>query len=186
MNPNLKIILLLGILAEGLIVLLAFLSSSSVAELFKLAARYSGRLSLVIFLLCFFIFAFHLKHLHNSELLKKALTLFAVLHVIHFGFLATNIYLNALPIEVERLVGGVLAYLMIIIAPFKFETIKFSLKLVYFYYVSFVMLMTYIARINGGFEGAEPFWFHYVAIGLIVGSTLFLSGIIFKSKQQRL
>ena len=73
-----------------------------------------------------------------------------------------------------KVIGGVLAYLMIVLAPLYLHKLKLSWQLVYFYYVSFVMLMTYVGRIQGDFEGAEPFWFHYFAIGIIFSCCFFI------------
>ncbi len=106
--------------------------------------------------------------------LRNWLLLFAVLHVIHFGFLATNVILNNIPIVPVKLTGGALAYLMIVLAPLVLHKLKLGWQLVYFYYVSLVMLITYVARAKGNFEGAEPFWFHYIMLG-----TFILCGVVF-------
>ncbi|MEL6925472.1 MAG: hypothetical protein AAFO94_15595, partial [Bacteroidota bacterium] len=141
------------------------------------AARYSGRLSLFVFLYTFYLFArSYPAPVADNQPLRNWIRLFAVLHLIHFGFLATSVYLNAVPLEAVKLAGGALAYLMIVLAPFKLHQLKFPFQLVYFYYVSIVMAMTYIARLKGDFEGAEPFWFHYVGLGLVL-----LAGGVFGS-----
>ena len=57
----------------------------------------------------------------------------------------------------------------IIIYPFIIEKIKKHIyHLIYFYYVGIVMLMTYVARIKGDFEGAEPEIFHKIAFVFLI------------------
>lgn len=104
------------------------------------------------------------KPLKENIELRNSMFLFAALHLIHFGFLATNIYLNEIELVPVRLIGGILAYLMIVLAPFQLYRLRTPFQLVYFYYVSFVMIMTYVARAKGDFEGAAPNWFHFVAL----------------------
>lgn len=163
MSKRLGQLLVLGILIEVVILLYSNLITENTPELFKYAARYSGRFSLFVFLIAFYFYTFS-KKLQLTNFIK----LFALVHLIHFGFLATNIYLNEITLEVPKLIGGALAYIMIVIAPFKLDTLSTKWQLVYFYYVSFVMIMTYIARIKGDFEGAEPFWFHYAVLITII------------------
>ena len=174
MKISLKGLLLFGLLAEILIFLVCQFMQPSLEETFRHSARYSGRLSFIVFLVTFYLYAFH----HPIPLKKNArlrhwLLLFAVLHVIHFGFLATNISLNKIPIIPGKLVGGILAYLMIVLAPLALHKVKLTWQLVYFYYVSIVMAVTYLSRARGDFEGGEPFWFHYFALGLILFCALF-------------
>lgn len=165
MMSSLKKLLILGILAELVIFLISYILDSSLEVTFRYAARYSGRLSAVTFLIVFYLFAtsFPSPELKNKPL-RNGLTLFAVLHLIHFGFLATNVYLNDIPLVPVKLAGGALAYLMIVAAPFFLQKLKPKFQLIYFYYVSFVMIMTYVARAKGDFQGAQPFWFHYAMI----------------------
>lgn len=174
--------ILFAVLAELLIFLVTYYISASLGETFKYSARYSGRLSLIIFLMTFYAYSTSEKSISENVALKNLLRIFAIVHVIHFGFLATNIYLNDIPLEISRLMGGLLAYLMIVIAPFKLDKISPKLQWVYFYYVCFVMIMTYVARINGGFEGAEPFWFHYLAFSVLVLCSIIFGWLIYKKK----
>lgn len=183
MNLSLKKLLLLGVFAEVAIFLICYLIHPSFEETFRYAARYSGRLSFGVFLITFYHFAFaHPKPLKENTPLRNWLLLFAVVHVIHFGFLATNVILNHIPIVPIKLTGGALAYLMIVLAPLMLHKIKLGLQLVYFYYVSIVMIITYVARVNGDFEGAAPFWFHYLALGILVFSCLFFGWKIWNTK----
>ena len=167
MKLSLQKLLLLGVFLELLILLISYLLHPEIEETFRYAARYSGRLSAVVFLDAFYTYSMAFPNLLGENIeLRNLIRLFAVLHVIHFGFLAANISLNAIPLVPVKLIGGALAYLMIVLAPFKLHQFKTPLQLIYFYYVSIVMTMTYIARAKGDFEGAEPFWFHYLARGV--------------------
>lgn len=169
MKLSLQKLLLLGVFLELLILLISYLLHPEIEETFRYAARYSGRLSAVVFLYAFYTYSMAFPNLLGENIeLRNLIRLFAVLHVIHFGFLAANISLNAIPLVPVKLIGGALAYLMIVLAPFKLHQFKTPLQLIYFYYVSIVMTMTYVARAKGDFEGAEPFWFHYLALGVFI------------------
>ncbi|MDT0558345.1 hypothetical protein RM697_06795 [Ichthyenterobacterium sp. W332] len=109
------------------------------------------------------------------------MSIFAIVHLIHFMFLATNVCLNEIPLEIPKVIGGALAYLMIVVAPLKFNQLSKTLQVIYFYYVSLVMILTYVARIKGDFKGAEPFWFHYVAFSILL---LFCMSFGFELYQQ--
>ena len=158
----------LGVLLEVLLFLYFYNMEPDINEVFKYAARYSGRLSLGIYLLCFYLFRSAYLNKKSLEITQKALGVFAVMHVIHFFFLAYSIHLNQVPIVPTRLAGGFIAYLMIVVYPFLIEKInRKAFHLTYFYYVGFVMIMTYISRVSGQFI-AEPEAFHYNALIVLV------------------
>lgn len=134
----------------------------------RLMARYSGRFSFVLYLISFYWFT--QEFIHNRPLIntKKWTLIFAVMHIIHFGFLAGSIYLNQLPIVPLNVSGGFLAYMLIVVYPFliaKISTLR--VHLLYYFYVGFIMGMTFLSRIRGEFEGASPSGFHYFGIALI-------------------
>ncbi|MEL6593628.1 MAG: hypothetical protein AAFQ87_18060 [Bacteroidota bacterium] len=182
MDKSLRNLLLLGVLGEVLIFVSCYLMEDSLGEVFRHAARYSGRLSAGVFLYTFYLYASNYSQsVADNPRLRNWLSTFAVLHLIHFGFLATNVVLNDIPIVPVKLTGGALAYLMIVAAPFYLHRIKRPLQLVYFYYVSLVMIITYVARAKGDFEGAEPFWFHYLALGVLVAAALGFGGMMWRS-----
>ncbi|WP_461445563.1 hypothetical protein [Maribacter sp.] len=182
MNPSLKKLLFWGVVLEAVIILVSYVVHQDYTETFRHAARYSGRLSAVVFLCTFYNYAKSFPSPLKTNLqLRNLLTLFAVVHLIHFVFLAMNMYLNALPVVPVKLVGGALAYVMIVMAPFKLHRLKYFWQLIYFYYVSLVMIITYIARIKGDFEGAEPFWGHYLALGAFIFCSLIFSWRMRKS-----
>lgn len=187
MNYSLKKLILWGVGLEIVIFLVAYFLTPSISESFRLAARYSGRLSALVFLFTFFLFASsYPAPVADNKLLRSWVSLFALLHVIHFGFLASNVYLNSIPLEAPKVAGGALAYLMIIGGPFFLYRVKLPLQLTYFYYVSLVMILTYVARIKGDFEGAEPYWLHYVALGILLASCIGFGWRIGKRKAHRM
>ncbi|NKI31802.1 hypothetical protein [Croceivirga thetidis] len=186
MRFSLRNLLLLGVLAEIIIFGYCYLTEPNLNEVFRHSARFSGRLSFIIFLGVFVLFAFgYPRPIRENHRLRNWLLLFAVLHLIHFGFLATNIYLNDIPLVPKKLAGGALAYLMIVLAPFVLHKVKLGFQLVYFYYVGIVMGVTYLARIRGDFQGAEPFWFHHSAIGILIGFMLYFGIRIFRTSRTK-
>ncbi|MFK7972087.1 MAG: hypothetical protein AB8F95_17090 [Bacteroidia bacterium] len=173
---NLKKFLAIGITLEVIIFLTSYYLSADLSETFRYAARYSGRLSLVTFLIAIWHFSLS-DQANEAELGKtRALTAtFAVLHYIHLFLLMMNVNLNGITLIPHKLAGGGLAYLMILLYPIFFERIKHkkAAHAVYFLYVAFVMAMTYVARMRGEFEGAAPELFHKIGLGLVAGSMLY-------------
>ncbi len=168
-NFSYRQLLFAGIFLETIIFFIFFYSKQDLGDVFRYSARYSGRLSLIIYLYCFYKFYRAFLNSDNLKRVKDLVFIFGVLHVIHFGFLALSVHLNNLPIIPVKITGGALAYLMIIIYPFIIEKIKKHIyHLIYFYYVGIVMLMTYVARIKGDFEGAEPEIFHKIAFVFLI------------------
>jgi hypothetical protein len=95
-----------------------------------------------------------------------------------------NIYLNNIALVPVKLTGGALAYLMIVSAPFVLHRLIKPLQMVYFYYVTVVMIVTYLSRAKGDFEGGEPFWFHYFALGVLIASALIFGILMFKNRKR--
>jgi hypothetical protein len=182
MKYSFKKLLILGIVAELIIFLISYFLHSEIEETFRYAARYSGRVSLAVFIYSFYLFAFsYPKPFVETIQLQNFIKLFATLHVIHFCFLATNVYLNSIELVPVKVLGGFIAYLMIIIAPFRLYNVSFFKQLIYFYYVSLVMILTYLARVKGDFEGAEPFWFHYFSLIVLILCCVVFGWMLYKS-----
>lgn len=182
MNASLKKLVVWGVVLEISILLVSYIVYQDYAETFRYAARYSGRLSALVFLWTFYSYAKSFPSPIKANLqLRNLLALFAILHLIHFGFLAMNIYLNAIPLVPVKLIGGALAYIMIVLAPLWLHRLHYIVQLIYFYYVSLVMIITYIARIKGDFEGADPFWGHYLALGAFILCSFFFGWRMRKS-----
>ncbi|MFT5980100.1 MAG: hypothetical protein ACI898_000865 [Flavobacteriales bacterium] len=173
---QLKKWLLIGITLEAAIFLIAYLSFSDLGEVFCHAARYSGRLSLIVYLIAIWHYMAS-KSQSDAQLTgtRSITMLFFVLHYIHLFLLGMNVNLNAVTLIPFKLAGGALAYLMILLYPLFFERIKHkkAIHAIYFLYVGFVMAMTYIARMNGNFEGAAPERFHKVGLAVVLASMAF-------------
>jgi len=164
----LKKIISFGVFVELLIFLIFFLSVDDISETFRYSARYSGRLSLIVYLYCFYVFSREFER-NKYNKTKKVVLLFSVLHLIHFIYLAFSVWLNELPIIPYKLLGGFIAYILIIIYPFLIDKIKKTIyHIVYFYYVGIVMAVTYLARIKGEFVGAPTELFHYFGFTIVI------------------
>jgi hypothetical protein len=164
----LKKIISFGVFVELLIFLIFFLSINDISETFRYSARYSGRLSLIVYLYCFYVFSKEFEgNKYNKT--KKVVLLFSVLHLIHFIYLAFSVWLNELPIIPYKLLGGFIAYVLIIIYPLLIDKIKKTIyHIIYFYYVGIVMAVTYLARIKGEFIGAPTELFHYFGFSIVI------------------
>ena len=179
-NLSYKKYLIFGVLLELLILLYFYLMMDNYGDIFRYVARYSGRLSLIIYLFCFYQYVCSFERLKNIQNTKTAVSIFCILHLIHFVFLVLSLYFNELPLIPFKVAGGFLAYIFIIIYPLIIDKISKSIyHIIYFYYVGIVMLMTYVARIKGEFIGAEPELFHYVALIILLVAFLFFGYLIF-------
>ena len=184
MSYRLKKLIFLGVIIELLLFVFMFLLNDSLGQVFRLSARYSGRISFSLYTIMFY-------HFIDEKSKGKSLqntywwgVVFCVLHLIHFGFLSGSVFINEQPIIPYKLVGGFLAYLAIVIYPFFMRKIKrLSIHLFYFYYVGIVMAMTFLARIRGEFEGAPESPFHYFGILIITLFFLHSIKIFFNSKK---
>ena len=184
LNTDLKKLLIIGFLVEALIFIFFYQITDNWGEIFRLSARYSGRLSLIIYLICFYHFTFSFIKKNSSEKLNNSIIVFCFLHFIHFIFLALSVYLNDLPIIPIKLTGGFIAYLMILIYPVMINKIKKMVyHFIYYYYVGIVFAATYLSRIQGNFEGANPETFHFIGLGLIVASFILFTILIMKFKE---
>lgn len=188
-NSNFSLIkwLFLGVLAELAIFGYCYAVNPEVNEVFRHAARYSGRLALFIYLFAFSFFAFTFTDDRPEAMLtlKKIVTIFCVLHIIHFGFLATNVVMNEIELVPVKLAGGFLGYLFIILYPFFISRIKNKkLHFIYFLYLGIVMIGTYMARIKGDFPGVEPGPVHYFGIGATILALLVYGWMVFRARPQ--
>ena len=176
-----KKIISLGVFVELLIFFNFFLSVDDISETFRYSARYSGRLSLIVYLYCFYVFSKEFEgNKYNKT--KKVVLLFSVLHLIHFIYLAFSVWLNELPIIPYKLLGGFIAYILIIIYPLLIDKIKKTIyHIVYFYYVGIVMAVTYLARIKGEFVGAPTELFHYFGFTIVILIFILFGYKIFKT-----
>lgn len=180
---NFKKLSLIGITLETIIFLVSYAISADLSETFRFAARFSGRLSLFIFLIAIWQFARSTPSCKEELIKTRTLTaVFALMHYIHLFLLMMNVKLNVVTLIPQKLAGGILAYLMILLYPIFFERIKHkkAIHAIYFLYVAFVMAMTYISRINGEFKGASPELFHKLGLGLIITAMVYFMYKTFK------
>ncbi len=181
MQSKFKILYRIGLAIEVFILGISYLLADNWGETFRLAARYSGRFSALVFIACSYLFI-TTKAKQRDKWFTSFIKLFALLHIIHFAFLAANVYLNDLPIVPIRLVGGALAYVLILIAPFRFSSWPVWLQYSFFFYVNIVMFLTYLSRVQGNFPGAGSSWNHYFGISF---SILIFLGLIHKLSRRR-
>ena len=176
-----KKIISFGVFVELLIFLIFFLSVDDISETFRYSARYSGRLSLIVYLYCFYVFSREFER-NKYNKTKKVVLLFSVLHLIHFIYLAFSVWLNELPIIPYKLLGGFIAYILIIIYPLLIDKIKKTIyHIIYFYYVGIVIAVTYLARIKGEFVGAPTELFHYFGFSIVILIFILFGYKIFKT-----
>jgi hypothetical protein len=163
---------------------------SDLPETFRHAARYSGRASFVAYWLCFAYTITQMKHPQSQYAapLSRLLTAFALMHLIHFGFLAGNIYLNHIELIPYKLAGGFLAYMLIIFFPLLLFAGRAPRYLtpIYFVYVGIVMAVTFIARLKGEFAGAPASNFHYIGIALVVLTYLVYAVRVYQTRSTRI
>lgn len=184
-NQFFKVFLPLGVLLEFLLLTYFFVTKDSFGDVFRFASRYSGRLSFIVYVVCFYFFSNSFKQGCDLDKTRKGVILFCVLHLIHFVFLALSVFLNQLPIIPFKLLGGFLAYFLIIAYPFVIYRIKKVLyHFLYFYYVGFVMAMTFMARIKGEFQGALPEPFHFIGLVTVVFVFILFGAKIYSHKKR--
>jgi uncharacterized membrane protein len=175
-NTSLKNLVLLGVGIEALVALFAWMTTATTVDFFQTSARISGRVSLVVFT---FLFLYSTNRKRNLATENAWFVGFAVVHLIHLGFLATFIYLSGVPLILIRLVGGIIAYLLTVVYPFVVlrnlgdYKLRTRMRETHLYYVWFVMFMTYLSRVKaeqrwvGGDMSHYQFLFGFVIMLLI-------------------
>jgi hypothetical protein len=172
-ESNLKRLVWLGILAEICVFLFSYFSSVfEINETFRLAARYSGRLSLFFFLAIFWITSKNWKS-RRTDFKDRFIwltSIFSLLHGIHFIFISLNVYLNEIELIPYKLLGGALGYVLLLTYPWflKHKNLPEWLDYIYFYYLILIMTVTILSRLNGAFEGAVPSPLHYIGLSFII------------------
>ena len=137
----------------------------------------------MIYIYCFCLFVTNFLKNRKLESTKNAVQVFCILHIIHFIFLSLSVFLNNLPIIPINILGGFLAYLFIIVYPFIINKIVNPIyHTIFFYYVGFIMAMTYLSRVKGEFTGAEPELFHFIALIGLIFIFIFFGLLILKKR----
>ena len=159
MKNKITKLLILGIALELLVLLLAFIESKGDMTLFfQASARLSGRVSLLFFLF-YGIYATRNPSVETGSVALSVKTTlvrdFAVIHVIHWVFLVIAVILSGFELVPFRVLGGSLAYLMIVLMPLIYQkkllaTVSLTtLQHVYIFYVWLIFFMTYLSRVRG-------------------------------------
>ena len=159
MKNKITKLLITGIALELLVILLAFIESKGDMTLFfQASARLSGRVSLLFFLF-YGIYATRNPSVETGSVALSVKTTlvrdFAVIHVIHWVFLAIAVILSGFELVPFRVLGGALAYLMIVLMPLIYQkkllaTVSLTtMQHVYIFYVWLIFFMTYLSRVRG-------------------------------------
>ena len=158
MKSKISKLLMFGIALELIVVLLSYMESQGDTTLFfQAAARLSGRVSLAFFLFYGIFATRHPSVEIGSPVVSvktQLVTDFAVIHIIHWVFLAIAVKLSGFELVPFRVAGGALAYGMIVVMPFIYQKKLFaSLSLsmmqhVYIFYVWLIFFMTYLSRVR--------------------------------------
>ena len=169
-NATLIAPLVMGVACECLIWSWSQGQAESWEEGVRLAARFSGRFSFLIFLCGAWLHGQARKQAEsNRQKWLAAVTMFAWVHAIHLGFVWLNVSQNAVEMVTTKLIGGGLAYAMVLVHPFLVERMapKRLYHRVHYGYVGFVMGVTFVARLRGDFDGAENSWFQVFGLTLL-------------------
>lgn len=173
MEKRLLRLLPYGYCLEVFILIMSYLESyGDTTAFFQVAARLSGRVSLLFFLIYAIYTTVYPSVKEDIELkVKTSLSKdFAIIHVIHWMFLAVAVTLSGFEIVFIRIIGGALAYLMIILMPLVYEKRLFAdrplpmLENGYIIYVWFIFFMTYLPRILGKVPTATGTLPSYIAL----------------------
>ena len=188
MNRDLKLnqLIIAGLVVEAVILAYGYYVYEAPGDIYRIAARYSGRFSFLLYLFASWQFIADYRSAKASfSNLSKVVMLFCIMHLIHFVFLALSVYLNEIPMVAYKLTGGFIAYLMIITYPWLLRRASQNLimHLVYFYYVGIVMAITFLARIKGDFAGAAPSLFHYFGLATVLILFILLSVAVYRHKK---
>lgn len=168
----------------------AFVSFEDTVLGWQAGARYTGRVSLLIFALLLLDNTWPRLRLARW-LGPQPFAVFAFHHAIHLGVLLTYLVLADRFPPTVRLLGGMLGYCMVFLMPFAHWRVQrgsvstaawLRLRIGYFSYLWFVMLMTYVARV---FSSEMPFGrerSHYIALfGAVIALGVICGAVALRS-----
>ncbi|MFK7935462.1 MAG: hypothetical protein AB8G22_18245, partial [Saprospiraceae bacterium] len=168
-QSNTKWLFALVIISEILIYFLCLQELSQEVSPYQLMARYSARVSFVIFVVLYGWIAWvGLKRIFQAtksrDLLVAFLLAFAVNHIIHLGFLSYNYWLQPFPLSVVQHGGGAIAYLVLSILPLWLAQVQqlttrryYSLHLALFFIWIFFN-QSYMGRYLHGLDWGSAAW----------------------------
>lgn len=152
-------LLAIGLGLETVVLLASYWESTGEIEaFFQATARLSGRVSLLFFAMLMVVATLHPTFERSSESFQIKFRLFrdfAILHVIHWFLLATSIWFSGFELVPARLVGGALAYVLVVGMPIALRSNLLNEKALgwlqrfYLLWVWFVFFMTYVTRLRG-------------------------------------
>ncbi len=169
---SIKKSILIVVVAELLVIVPAVNNYGLTIEGLQATARFSGRLSLLIFTFIFFLLPFSREKL-TRILSSNPFLVFSVAHGIHLIELVSYVYLSRADLIPIRLVGGFLAYVFIFLMPVihvyyesgKITQNRFSIaENVYAYYVWFIFFMSYLPRVQGKLPNAGGRYWEFVVL----------------------
>ncbi|HEY5826341.1 MAG TPA: hypothetical protein VIT44_18355 [Cyclobacteriaceae bacterium] len=154
--------LILLLVAEATIIPLAIINYGQTIEALQAVARFSGRLSLLIFSV---IFLFQKdERINVSQMLsEKYFLIFAIGHGIHLVELLSYIYFSGNSFNPVRAFGGAFAYAFIFLMPWledQWKDNKITLgtfgriELFYLFYIWLIFFLTYLPRVQGKLPNA--------------------------------
>ena len=111
MLTRLHQLIFLGVFVELLLFFVLFVLNDNLGDVFRLSARYTGRISFGLYCIMFYHFIHEKSTGKNLQYTYTCGMVFCVLHIIHFAFLSASVYSNQIPIIPFKLAGGFLAYL---------------------------------------------------------------------------
>ncbi len=149
---------------------------------FQLAARYSARVSFLLFvgILCWTGIK-GVKHIYLNEknriLFVSLLFLLALNHLIHFYFLSMNFEVRGMDLREFKNLPGAVAYIVLTLSPFflwnkqELTRSRYQIILVGFTLVTLLFIGTYIKRLNQELE--IP-----ISSYLLIGNLAVLSALV--------
>lgn len=169
-KSKLVVVLLVGFVAQALMGGIGFAQADAAGEVAGLAARYSGRFSFLVFLSTVVALIQWFRDASRWSVAFLWSAGFAWVHLLHFGYLTSNLWLNDIEPEVPKAMGGALAYVLIVAHPFLMLKRRPDQPwhAVYVYFVGLVMALTFLARYRGEFPGAAPSAVHLLGMGTVV------------------
>jgi hypothetical protein len=188
------VLLGIGLLLEVLVLgYSAWESQGDSTKFFQAAARLSGRVSLLFFVLLVVQVTYAPNFDRNSLPFKVKFLLFrdfAIVHVIHWCLLAVAVYLSGFELVPVRLLGGAIAYGLVVGMPFLMARRNISdetlmrVQSAYLYWVALVFLLTYVTRLRGQVPtatGSMLSW--WIGLGVLVLLFLWRIGFLWNVRK---
>jgi hypothetical protein len=148
---------------------------------YQASARFTGRVSLALFATIAILFALP----RHRDLARRMMPPFAAAHLFHFACLATFLQLAGSWPAPTRLLGGGLAYALIVAMPLfqTFAGMRALAEGVYLGWVGFIFLMSYVLRLLGKVpEAGGSRSEHLALLGVVVATALAHFALRFRAR----